>query len=330
MKNNIPWDLIISKLRENLAPEEEIIFNEWLLVDNNQQLFQQIEIVWKSVQEKSATYNPDLKYHWQKLSSRIRQNPAEKRTSQKVMLKYFSRIAMAASILLIVSFFFTRYLHHSKQQELITYSTQTNRSTILLPDSSEIILHSNTVLNYTLNKKLGQREVNITGEAYFKVKHDDKIPFVVNTHDISIKVHGTEFNVCSYASANKVLISLVEGSISMNTSDKKHIFLKPGEEALYNKNGKTISVKQGDVNLAKIWTGDKIRFENKSLHEVCKYLSKWYGVDIKIDPDIVENQSYTFTVTGQPLTEIIEIMSSINSFDHYFTHENELVLKQKK
>ena len=329
MKNNIPWDLIISKLRRNLSEENEIQFNDWVETGNNRDLFLQIETVWNNAQEKSAGYEPDLEYYWKKLSSRIRQDTTPKKTFLKVNFKYFSRIAAAV---IFVALLFTYYIkeHNLEKQDYVAYSTVGNNSRIFLPDSSEIILHDNTILSYCFNKKSNRREVNITGEAYFKVRHDKQIPFLVNANDVSIQVHGTEFNVHSYSSDNKILVSLVNGSISMNTSSDKNIFLKPGEEALYDKDTKTLSVTKGDVDLTRIWTGDKIRLENKDLQEACKYLSKWYGVNIKIDPDIVENQSYTFTVMGQPLTEIIEIMSSINSFDYHFINENELVLKQKK
>ncbi len=333
MENNIPWDLIISKLRQNLSEKDENYFQEWLNIGCNRELFRELEIVWKNVQEKSAGYEPDVEYYWKQLSAKIHQDKISKnkKVSLKINFRYLSRIAVAASIALILSFstYYFIKAYNSGRREHITYSTQNNKSTILLPDSSEVMLHANTILTYNSDKTSGRREVDITGEAYFKVKHDQKVPFIVHVNGISIKVHGTEFNVCSYSSDDKILVSLIEGSISMNTPSDKNIFLKPGEEAAYSKNCKTLSVAKGDMDLAKIWTGDRIRFEDKSLHEVCKYLSKWYGISIRIEPDIVENQSYTFTVTGQPLSEIIEIMSSINSFDHYFITEKELVLKQK-
>ncbi len=329
MKNNIPWDLIISKFRQDLSKENEILFNEWLSIGNNQELFRQLEIVWKNVQLKSATYEPDVEYYWQKFLAHIQNNAPVKKEPRKVFLKYFSRIAAVAAIL-IITLLGTYYLiNNSFHQKPTIYSTRSAKTTIFLPDSSEVILHANTALTCNFNTKSDQREVSMTGEAYFKVRHDDQKPFLVNANGVTIKVHGTEFNVSSYSSDNKILVSLIEGSVSMKTADEK-IFLKPGEEGSYDKAEKTISVAKGDMDLAKIWTGDKIRFENKSLNEVCKYLSKWYGINIIIDPKIKGNQSYTFTVTGQPLTEIIEIMSSINSFDYYFTNENELILKQKK
>lgn len=331
MNNNIPWDLIIPKLRQELSAEDEILFNRWLTTGNNQELFRQIETVWRNVQEKSSTYEPDSEFHWQKLSDIIRPNTIAEKKSKTIHFKYFFRVAAAASILLAASFLVNYFVsERNNVSRQATYSTQSNRSTLFLPDSSEVTLNANTTVSYHSSKKSGQRVVNLTGEAYFKVKHDAKMSFLVVTNDISIQAHGTEFNVCSYPAADKIMVSLVKGSISMHTASDKNIFLEPGEEALYDKEKKTISVAKGDMDLAEIWTKDKLRFEDKSLPEVCTYLSKWYGVDIKLSPDIIENQSYTFTVTDQSLREIIETMAKINSFDYYFTSENELVLNRKK
>ena len=70
----------------------------------------------------------------------------------------------------------------------------------------------------------------------------------------------------------------------------------------------------------------KVKLENKNLHEVCKYLSKWYNVNIIIDPALPDDQSYTFTLHDQSLEDIIRIMSNISSINYYFTEDNTLMI----
>ena len=85
-------------------------------------------------------------------------------------------------------------------------------------------------------------------------------------------------------------------------------------------------MKKGDVEFAKMWTNEKVKLENKNLHEVCKYLSKWYNVNIIIDPALPDDQSYTFTLHDQSLEDIIRIMSNISSINYYFTEDNTLMI----
>lgn len=330
MNANIPWNLITAKLRKTISPEDALLFDRWITTEDNQQLFRHIETVWKETQQRSAVYEPDVEYYWNKLASHLQLGEyCISKPRKSLTLTLYQKAASIAAILTVIAvscYFLINYALNDSH--ILTHKTGSAKQTILLPDSSEVILHKNTVLTYSTSRVSKQRKVSIRGEAYFKVRHDSKIPFLVDADGFVIEVHGTEFNVSAYPLEEKALVSLVKGSISMRTPEKS-IYLQPGEEGLLNRDNNTILVAKGDVELAKVWAEDKIRFENKSLSEVCKYLSKWYDIDIKIEQDIIENQSYTFTVSGQPLVEIINIMSKINSFEYQFIANNKLILKQK-
>ena len=49
MKKNIPWDLIISKLKGELTAGDEQLFEKWLSVAENKELFEELQEVWKQV-----------------------------------------------------------------------------------------------------------------------------------------------------------------------------------------------------------------------------------------------------------------------------------------
>lgn len=339
MKEKLPWDLIISKLRGDYRDEDAIIFENWLKIGDNNQLFQQLQQVWENVQNKVATYDPDLEYYWKELSARINDDQPEtsETKSSEINIKYiplkrFYRIVAAASILLAITFSGAYYLGKNNpfnQSSVQTYSSITGKSKVILPDGTEVWLHSNTTLSYNSKFTTNTRDVDLHGEAYFSVAHDANKPFIVHSDGAAVLVHGTKFNVNSYSSSPNIIVSLYEGSVSMNAGNKD-IMLKPGEEGFFDKLYRTLEVKKGDVEFAKSWTNDQLRFENKNLRYVCRYLSKWYSVDIDIDPAIADNQSYTFTLRGENLEEIIRIMSRINSIDYQFNDENKLTLKPKK
>ena len=332
MTKKLPWDLIVSKLRKELSKKDEALFNEWLQTADNRGLFEQLEIVWEKVQQKVSVYEPDLEYYWNELSTRIDRAAVTAEKPVKTPTKSFIstrmwRIAAALAIVVSTTFFFAYYFGKYSSvnpQEYIAYSTLNTKSKVLLPDSTEVWLHNNSSITYKFNEDLDQREVNLTGEAFFKVKHSQEFAFVVATKGVQVKVHGTQFNVNSYPATDNVLVSLYEGSVSMRANERD-IFLKPGEEGLFDTKSKNISVAEGDVEFAKIWTSDKIRFENKNLREVCRYLSKWYGVQFEIDPEISNNQSYTFTFRGQDLEEVVSIMARIHSFDCVIDDEGNMV-----
>jgi len=338
MEKKLPWDIIISKLRANLTVEDAISFENWLNVDNNRQLFQQLQTVWENVQNKVANYEPDLEYYWKELSARISQEETIQIQSdspqpepKSIPLKRLYRIVAAASILLAITFSGAYYLGKNNNTDYsapLTYSSLTGKSKVILPDGTEVWLHSNTTLSYNSNFRSNTREVTMSGEAYFSVTHDVNKPFIVHSNEASVTVHGTKFNVNAYESSQNILVSLYEGSVSMKAANND-VMLKPGQEGHYDKLYNTLDVNVGDVEFAKSWTNDKLRFQNKNLRYVCRYLSKWYATDISIDTSIADNQSYSFTLSDESLEDVVRILSRINSFDYRFDENNKLVIKPK-
>lgn len=332
----IPWNLIISKLSNKLTQEEEVQFDEWLKTDKNEFLFQECKTVWENVRKKVSGYEPDVELCWEELSKRIHKNTLPQKTIDTHFTKRhkFSRIARyaaAIAVLLATTFGLAYYIgkgNSDSVKDCIAYSTVNSKSKVTLPDSSLVWLHNHTSVIYCYNEKENQREITIEGEAFFDVKHDKANPFIVTANDIQVKVHGTQFNVKSLPDSENVLVSLYEGSVSMDFQGKEYI-LKPGEEGIYNINSKEINIQKGDVEFAKIWTTDKIRFQKKNLREVCKYLSKWYAVEFDIDPGIGDNQLYTFTFRGQSLKEVVELMTTIHSFTYHIDKTRNIVLIKK-
>lgn len=339
MEKKLPWDSIISKLRGNSTNEETNEFEYWLNEGTNLQLFEQLQTVWENIQNKVATYEPDLEYYWKELSARLHlegenntQLAAKQQNTKSIPFKRFYQYVAAASILLVITFSGAYFLGINRSFEPVkseSYASLTGKSKVILSDGSEVWLHSNTTLSYSNNTNSNTREVNLSGEAYFNVAHDANKPFIVKVGEVAVRVHGTKFNVNAYNTSNSVLVSLSEGSVALKTQGKE-VFLKPGEEGNFNLATKQLAVNKGDVEFAQSWTNDRLRFQKKNLREVCKYLSKWYSVQITIDPAIADNQAYSFTLRNESLEEIVRLLSRVNAINYQFTEKNELILSSKK
>lgn len=329
MKRELPWEIIISRLRGNLTDDEAAIFGEWILIGDNEVLFKQLEKVWHNIQHKVSEYEPDLEYYWKEMSARIARSE-EKAKAEEVKTRYipirkFYTGLAAASVALVLIFSGLLYVltAHSDLNHTQTYTSINGKSKISLPDGSTVWLHSNTTLTYMAEKEDQKREVKLDGEAYFDIKHDEEKPFYVKAGDVSVRVLGTEFNVNAYGDNEDIEVSLHEGSVAMMANNKT-VKLRPGEEGKFDADRNSLFVKKGDVDFAKSWTSESLRFENKNLREVCRYLSKWYSVDIIIDKKIPDNQLYTFTLRTESLEEVARILSRINSINYKFDEDNKL------
>ncbi|NLM19212.1 MAG: FecR family protein [Clostridiaceae bacterium] len=328
MKKNIPWNLIISKLEKFDSTDVE--FNIWLQEGNNSELFKQLQNLWTDSQYVVSNYNPDVDYYWKKISAQIRKKETSVIPSHlsPLSIKYFYKYFAVAGII-IAFIFFGYYLFTNNTQPQVlphSFTSFTGKSKLLLPDSTEVWLHSNTTLNYSIGNNV--RKVELEGEAYFNVKKDRKVPFFVEANGLKIKVYGTKFNVNSYNLNSNVLVSLEEGSVLVVSSDSS-LFLKPGEEVSYDRTNKTLVVKEIENELISPWRDDCVKFEGKDLRYICRYLSKRFSVNIEIDPGLPDNQNYTFTMKDESLNDIIKSMSKVNAFDYKFEGNNRLIIKPK-
>ena len=105
MKKEIPWDLIVSKLKQDLTAGEESRLAEWLSDEGNREVFDELQQVWQKVQARAASYTPDKNKYWAELSKRM---DARKQTSlpkAKILsFTHLRRYAAVACVLLVAAF----------------------------------------------------------------------------------------------------------------------------------------------------------------------------------------------------------------------------------
>lgn len=331
MKREIPWNLILSKLKKESTAEEERRLEAWLTDGDNREMFEELHILWNEIQANASSYTPDTEYYWKELTRRMKFGVVAQtgKTNPKKIFRIWKYVA-AACIIIAVSFsFYLGHLAGTPDDVFLEYKNIGGKSMASLPDHSSVWLHTNTELNVNMQHRKDERIVTLHGEAYFDVTHDENKPFIVQTDGVRILVHGTKFNVEAFPDMENIYVSLLEGSVSLDTENERRL-LSPGETATYNKNSRRLSVVRDDVLFAASWTKDQIVFEQRSLQDICRFLSKWYRVKINLDPAIANNIEYTFTLRNEPLEEILRLMARINPIGYTFNEDNELSIYKSK
>jgi ferric-dicitrate binding protein FerR (iron transport regulator) len=184
--------------------------------------------------------------------------------------------------------------------------------------------------------------VILIGEAFFKVAHDKKRPFIVKTNKVAIKVLGTEFNVRDYPGDKESETTLIKGSIELTINDRsdQKFLLKPSEKlALVNNINHNLKkgassvlmidnispVKLGDQEYIEeiAWTENKLVFENESFEELMPKLERWYNVKIVLNDPTIKSYRFTGVFIKENIIQALEAMQLIKSF-HYKSIENEI------
>lgn len=333
MKKEIPWDLIVSHLKQDLTADETRRLEEWLSDERNREVFDELQQVWQKVQARVVSYTPDTRHYWEELSKRMKTggstSPAK---TKKLFFPHLRRYAAVACVLLVAAFSACIYIGMELGRPDAgsqVYSNLGGKSKAQLPDGTEVWLHSNTTLAYSTDYKAEERLVNVKGEAYFDVTHDKDKPFIVQTDGMRVVVHGTKFNVEAFPESENTFVSLVEGSVSLETGTEKR-FLVPGETATFNKHSRQLRIEKGNVDFMRSWANEQVVFNKKSLGYVCRYLSKWYNVKIDVAPELADKYLYTFTLRNETLEEIMRLMARINPVEYSFDEKNVLTVSPKK
>lgn len=146
-----------------------------------------------------------------------------------------------------------------------------------LSDGSRVWLNSATTMRYPVHFAGRDREVYISGEAYFEVSKDPEHPFIVHAGKSSVKVLGTEFNLSAYPEECRLVTTLKSGKVEFS-SGKEKVALTPGHQVIFHKEDASVIVREVDASLYAAWIHGVFEFENLSLWQIGVQLSRWYGV----------------------------------------------------
>lgn len=149
---------------------------------------------------------------------------------------------------------------------------------IVLYDGTEVWLNSESELRFPTVFTGNERKVELKGEGYFSVTHDDKLPFVVVAAGVRTKVYGTEFNVRSY-DVNDVNVTLVKGRVGVQRDDATREYaLTPGENARFE--GDCPEITRVNVHKFTAWKEGYFYYENERVETIMNDLKRWYDFDV--------------------------------------------------
>lgn len=235
---------------------------------------------------------------------------------------------VAASLLVLFS---ATYFSYQRGQADVTASfapivvkAPSGSSTQLtLPDGTSVVLNASSTLSYSQGFGLGERNVHLEGEAFFSVKRNEEVPFLVESDNISVRVLGTKFNFKDYAEDNLAEVFLEEGVVKM--SDLLHadkpLTLKPNQCVILDKQLRTMTVKDMSAAAKAGWSKGVLSFSGESLEEIAKILERSYGVKVTISDTKKRNLHFYagFSRNTQSVKDVMEALATTNNLKYKIT-----------
>ncbi|GAB1449969.1 FecR domain-containing protein [Draconibacterium sp.] len=305
---------IVTKYLEGRASEaEQAELLAWMRVKKNRLEFNSYSLVWKKgLDEQQFLGNSeDL---WNKIQTRLLQKSFNgwqktKRTNQ------FFRVAAIFFFLLSLgglAYFITNLETKSAEYYTNVLAENGHISKVELPDGSQVWLNSGSKITYSNSFASTNRNISLTGEAYFQIAKNEDHPLIVNSGELQVKVLGTKFNISAYAEIAQISVVLESGSIELMNSkvESFHFKLAPGERAVFNKTDRKMQVSNVNTSKFTSWKEGILNIYDQSLEEVVERLETRYNQKFILD-DEVKKYRYTFTIKSESLDEIIQLMEKI-------------------
>jgi transmembrane sensor len=184
---------------------------------------------------------------------------------------------------------------------------------IVLNDGSKVWANSGATLRYQENFNVKTREVFLTGEAYFDVKHQPSKPFLVHTGKIDVTVLGTAFNIKSDGGSNKVIVTVTRGRVKVTEGNKLIGFLTPNQQVIYNTANNQYS--QTAINAAEVikWLEKDMNFNNVTFGQAAEELQERFKITIRFQNDKVKGSIFSGTAPkGNDLEDILNVLCAFN------------------
>lgn len=166
---------------------------------------------------------------------------------------------------------------------------------LILSDSTKVWLNSETTLRYPVQFAGNIRKVELTGEAYFEVAHNEKSPFIVSSGNQNVKVLGTHFNISAYPENEATFTTLVEGKVEVSLQDHpdSHVFLSPSEQSTLNWQDNSIEKRKVDVSAYIAWKDGRFVFQDQTLEQIMQTLAKWYDIQFVFKSEKLKQVRFT-------------------------------------
>lgn len=248
--------------------------------------------------------------------------------SRRGTVSFWRTFAVAASVLAVVLLGATLYtgqkFHDVEcflcESDIMTVVAKNGTGTeTVLPDGTLVCLNASSSLSF--NRHFGRytRDVILDGEGYFEVAPDSRKVFRVHAGNTCVTVKGTRFNVQSYADEPELVVSLIEGSVVLNTISEEAT-LRPGTCAVVSRNNDKIRIEKADP-YASDWTKGKFVFTDKSIPEILHRIERNFAIHFLYDENLFRDERFTGNFSLN--LSIDEILSYIDVDKKYKWRRNE-------
>ena len=309
-------ELITLFLSGQLNPEGKEKLNAWIAQsEEHRAYFMHRQEVWFSAIQEKERVLYDSEAAFRKFQTRVEAH----RTSHKSApiwgwVKYAAVVALVG----LVAYFSYQRGGTDLKNDLADIEMQApigSQAHVRLPDGTSVVLNAGSRIVYAQDFGVDSREVRLQGEGYFEVAHNAEVPFYVRSENLQVKVLGTKFNFRDYPEDADVVVSLIEGKVTLKNEirTESEKILMPEERVILNKREGFMKVeRKANIAADTQWGKGILSFDETLLPEVINVLERTYGVTIRLQTDSLAVYRFygRFNRSEQTIQDVLEALKA--------------------
>jgi ferric-dicitrate binding protein FerR (iron transport regulator) len=216
------------------------------------------------------------------------------------------------------------------------------RKSVVLPDGSSLVLRKNSRVELAEGFNRQNRDLTLTGEAFFDVAQDARRPFTVHTSAFDIKVLGTVFNVSAYTGQPTMEAALFRGKVEITCTQgpARKIVLQPNQKLTVAapETGRATAapaLKVAPLDADPVnhkareiaWVRNRLEIENEPLADIAVKLEKWYGIRIAFADDAVKQYRYSGTFESETVLKALDALQLSYPFNFKMVNDTIIISK---
>ncbi len=305
-------NLIAKYLAGEISPEEGAQLKSWLEnAPDHEKYFDDIRFVHDKAIASHKYRQVNAEKAWDLLQQKMDEVPVRVFTPDARTRPFRkSWMAIAASLAAIVAVSVFLLINRSGQHQIVQTASVTSLENIVeqtLDEHIQVVLNRNSRLQYTATRR--NRQVQLSGEAYFEVQHSEQSPLLVKAEGTFIEDIGTSFNVKALPGEDFVEVTVDSGAVRFFTPTDKGIELKAGETGRYQISSGAFSlVETPDLNAISYKTKSFV-FRNAPLADVIDALSGVYTEQIVLENPQLAACTISVSFQREDIAYIMEIIA---------------------
>lgn len=300
-------DLLVKYLLDITTPAEKAAVTTWLAEkEDHQRYFEHFRIIWEESKKLAVVSTVNEQDAWMRFQQRVgtHENSTRIIKLDTGVLPWRNFLRIAAVLLILLGAAGVWFISQRGANVPTIVRSEGQIKQELLPDGSEVTLNKQSTITYAANFKK-ERNIHLTGEAFFNVAQDPGKPFILKVNDVTVKVLGTSFNVKSIRGKTEVIVETGAVEVSKHHNS---VQLKSHEKAIVTDSEAAPTKQSNTDELYNYYRTQTFVCNGTPLWKLVDILNEAYGVNIVIANSSKRDLQINSTFTNSSLDSTLNVI----------------------